>query len=770
VIDQGGSLRAIGTRLQRFVGFDSLGVPLTDWFDVESPPEGGHDLHRFDGELVAAIHRGTGLSFRGQVVADVEGLAATDVVLAWSPWISSMEDFKRYSLTLADFGAHDSTIDVLHLLQATQSAQRDAVAPLERLQRFFTLADDALLVLDATGRIRQANESCRITLAGPEASVTGRSLLDYAVGDGPALLGRALGSVCDNEGSTVRIDADLRRADGIIRRFRLALVADSHHPSTPAGGENAQRSVYAIARDVTEEDEQRRATELVLDGAPIAMLVTTPAGIITYVNEATCRLFGHPRSRLIDSPVEMLLPPELREVHTQQRQGLNHSQEAPRTRAMGQARRVVGLTAHGEHIELEITLNFVSIRGGRRVVASVVDVRARKALERQLREARDSAIALAEAKSSVLANTSHEIRTPLTSVLGLAELLLDTDLSDDQRDMVSTMRAAGDRLLSLVNDILTLARSESGHLTMDVRVFSPAELVTDCIRVVSPQTSSTSVRLALHIDPSTPPLVRGDPEKLRGVLLNLLGNAVKFTAEGEVRLDVAPTADGLWRFSVTDTGIGIPESALPHLFEPFVQADITTTRRFGGSGLGLAIAEQLVRMMDGRIEVSSTLGRGSRFSVIMPLPVPADAVPYPLPSLPPPPISSSTESKVLLVEDDRINSMILQRMLSKLGMSVVQAHDGSEAMQKMREHEFDVVLMDCHMPIMDGLEATRRIRAGEAGNSEVPIVALTAAALDEDRRRCLDAGMDDFLSKPVRPDEILEVMSRVSRAPKHPTG
>jgi CheY-like chemotaxis protein len=175
-------------------------------------------------------------------------------------------------------------------------------------------------------------------------------------------------------------------------------------------------------------------------------------------------------------------------------------------------------------------------------------------------------------------------------------------------------------------------------------------------------------------------------------------------------------------------------------------------------------------MMDGRIEVSSTLGRGSRFSVIMPLPVPGDAASYPLPGSPPPSISSSTESKVLLVEDDRINSMILQRMLTKLGMSVVQAHDGSEAMQKMREHEFDVVLMDCHMPIMDGLEATRRIRAGEAGNSEVPIVALTAAALDEDRRRCLDAGMDDFLSKPVRPDEILEVMSRVSRAPKHPTG
>lgn len=788
VVDGDGRLVAVSRRLERFVPPDGLGAPLRDWFQIESPPGIGVGLHDFDGSLVAATHRTSALTFRGQVVADVDGFAATDVVLAWSPWLTSMADFARFELTLADFGAHDSTIDVLHLLQATQSAQRDAVAPLRRLQRFFNLADSALLVLDRDGLIRQANESCRLALAGAAGSVTGRELAEFAVGDGPDLLRQALAAVVRPGEPTRRISCDLRHADGVVRHYRIAIVGDVTASDDGDAHGVDPVSVYAIARDVTDEEEHRRATELVLDGAPIAMLVATSDGVITYANEATCRLFGYRSMTLVGSPVELLLPPELRDAHVAQRADLVGLTGLPSIRVMGESRRVVGLTALGELVELDITLTFVTIGGSRHVVASILDVRSQKALERQLRQARDSAIALAEAKSAVLANTSHEIRTPLTSVLGLADLLLDTELSDDQRDMVATMRTAGNRLLELVNDILTLARAESGRLAMDVVVFSPGELAAECAQIVSPQTSGSAVALHLSVDPATPARVQGDPEKIRGVLLNLLGNAVKFTLAGEVRLEVEPADAGYVVFRVSDTGIGIADDDVAKLFEPFVQADNTSTRKFGGSGLGLAIADQLVRMMGGSIEVSSVLGQGSTFLVHLPLPIPDEAVRADAEARStthaPAEESPSTHERsprsaapaprrpqdmtVLLVEDDRINSEILRRMLTKAGTTVVQAYDGNAALVKLREQDYDLVLMDCHMPGMDGLEATRRIRAGEAGAPDIRVVALTAAALDEDRRRCLAAGMDDFLTKPVRLDDIANVLTRPGSAVARP--
>lgn len=793
VVDSAGCLLAIGKQLERFVPATAIGSPLIDWFDIESPPELGTGLHHLDGALIAAVHRTTQLGFRGQVVSDIDPDTPEAVLLAWSPWITSMADFTTYDLTLADFAAHDATIDVLHLLQATQSAQRDAVAPLKRLERFFNLADDCLLVLNATGRIRQANETFRAGFAGPGTTVIGRNLMDFAVGEQRDALLATLLRAGDHDVSALRCDVDLRLADGGVRRFRLALVGDTDDPgSTRATSPTVRRSVYVIARDVTDEEAQHRATELVLDGAPIAMLVADQDGTITYANAAACRLFRYDMEHLIGSSVETLLPQDLRNVHVSQRRELMDMPNLPTTRVMGEARHVVGVTSTGESIELEVTLTFVSIRGDRHVVASALDVRAHKALERELREARDSAIALAEAKSSVLANTSHEIRTPLTSVLGLADLLLDTELNDDQRDMVVTMRTAGDRLLGLVNDVLTLARSESGRLTLDVEVFSPAELAHECLRVVAPQITGTQVDLVIDINSQTPTLVSGDREKLRGVLLNILGNAVKFTESGGIHLHLGRTTSGDLVFSVKDSGIGIDADTIPHLFEPFVQADNSTTRRFGGSGLGLSIADQLVRMMGGRITVTSTLGEGSCFTITLPmaaitsgttdappstptaanlnaaadavLPASQSTTPESMTSGAATPTDSAAQS-ILLVEDDRINSEILRRMLTKLGVSVVQAFDGISALEHLRDRSFDMVLMDCHMPGMDGLETTRRIRAGEAGCPAIRVVALTAAALDEDRRRCLDAGMDDYLTKPIRLDDIAEAIGKGAASP-----
>ena len=507
--------------------------------------------------------------------------------------------------------------------------------------------------------------------------------------------------------------------------------------------------------------DQQFYTRSLIESNIDALMTTDPGGIITDVNKQMEALTGCTRDELIGAPFKSYFTdPERAEAGIKlvlsQKKVTDYELTA---RARDGKKTVVSYNA---------TTFYDRDRTLQGVFAAARDVTERKRVELELNQARAVAESASRTKSDFLAIMSHEIRTPMNAIIGIADLLAQTPLSPEQNKYVQIFRRAGDNLLHLIDDILDLSKVESLQLELERTGFSLNDLLEKVTEMVAVRAHEKGLALVCNIAPKVPTDLVGDPTRLRQVLLNLLGNAIKFTESGEVALRVAPDAGssvpGALRFTISDTGIGISGGKLGAVFERFTQADSSTTRRYGGSGLGLTISKRLVELMGGRIWVESQVGKGSVFSFVVPLEIRArtrrrTAVPVgagPEPALP--------ALHILLVEDSPDNRTITVAYLKDTPYRVDIAENGAIACERFTAGHYDLVLMDRQMPVMDGLTATRAIREWEQANRRppTPIVALTAAALKGDQEQCMAAGCTAYLTKPIKQEVLLQAIKELA--------
>ncbi len=415
--------------------------------------------------------------------------------------------------------------------------------------------------------------------------------------------------------------------------------------------------------------------------------------------------------------------------------------------------------AMGLAVILFLVINTAVVLNARTRIVDVFNLRSdNRRLVNSLTRAKDRAENASEAKSLFLANMSHEIRTPMNGIIGTLDLLRDSDLLDEQRALVSAARNSADFLLVLVNDILDLSKIDAGQLVLERIPFRVVTMLDDIVRSSSALAERKGLYLASQVDPGTPALIFGDPLRMRQIVTNLVDNAIKFTARGGIDIHVrylpGEAGTGTLRVSVADTGIGMSREVVDRLFRAFAQADSSTTRRYGGTGLGLNISAKLVEMMGGAMNVHSEPDVGTTIGFDLPVTeaaeVDLDSELYDEESV------FVARGHALVVEDNPVNQMIARKILENMGLTVDTADDGAAAIEAATAREFDLILMDCQMPGMDGLEATRHIRAFEYEHHRRPaaVLALTANVMAGDRERCLQAGMNDYLSKPVKREAL----------------
>ena len=499
-------------------------------------------------------------------------------------------------------------------------------------------------------------------------------------------------------------------------------------------------------------DSQRLA--FVAQYAKDSIIVSGPDGRIEWVNDAFSRITGYPFEEAVG-----WLPGDLLNAPGTEPDTVLRLIKARETKTPVRAE-VLNRVKSGEVMWMETSITPIfDDQGALQLwIAVERDITEAKEREAELARARAAAEEAGKAKSQFLANMSHEIRTPMNGVIGVAELLAETDLSAQQCQYVETITESGRLLLDIINDILDLAKLQSGKATLDPRAFSLTAAVESVLRILAPVAAKKAIDLALDMPPDV--IVLGDEGKLKQILLNLTGNAVKFTQKGGVTVSVrAPRAPGdLLEIVIADTGVGIARDRIDKIFDSFSQADNGISRQFGGTGLGLTICAMLAEQMGGGIAVQSNPGQGSVFTLRLMMPRTAELATL-TPNTPAPP-GLRAGLRVMVAEDNRTNMMIVRKMLQGQITTLIEAANGEEAVKLFQELSPDLILMDVSMPVKDGLQATREIRSWEAANGLVrtPVVALTANAFGEDRLACMAAGLDGFLVKPLsRADLLAEI-------------
>ncbi|TPV95152.1 MAG: response regulator [Myxococcales bacterium FL481] len=530
------------------------------------------------------------------------------------------------------------------------------------------------------------------------------------------------------------------------------------------GGE-ADGAVYWILSDVTELQLSEQRFRLLWEQSSDAHLLFDEHGIIDCNRAAIDMLRLQSREQVLGLHPAVLSP-------ERQPDGQRSSDKAVDMDRLAAERGFhrfdwMHRRATGEVFPVEVSLTPVTLAAGKALLVVWHEVSERVEREQALRAAKEDAEAGLRARSQFLATMSHELRTPLNGVVGAAQLLESTALNEEQREYCGAIRTCSETLLCLIDDILCYSKLDADRVELELRASDPAELVRRSVDVLAPLAEEKGLALTCDIGTTVPSRIECDPTRLQQVLLNLLSNAIKFTSQGVVAVTLTSGTEEAGQvdlcLAVEDTGIGIAPEKHERVFDLFSQADSSTTRRFGGTGLGLAICKKLAARMGGSLRLESELGRGSRFSLRAPFRIAADADTRRPESAEARDIGWQLEGlRVLVAEDNPINRKIAGRFLTKMGCTVAFATNGHEAIEHVAMSPVDVVLMDCQMPELDGLTATRTLR--ERGFVTLPIVALTANAMEGDRERCLEAGMDDYLTKPIRADDLKAALARC-RAP-----
>ena len=637
----------------------------------------------------------------------------------------------------------------------------------ESEQRYRSLADDSACMLWMSG------ENGELIFANPAVTSFCGVTTDLLLGDGwlnyvhPDDFGRLFNATAAarKEKSDVTFEYRYRRADGAWRW----LLCQGHPRFRPDGG---LAGYNGSSIDITERklaEDALKTSELhcrlVWENSGDAMRITNSAGVLLRVNPAFCRMVGKSAEELEGNPLSTIYSPD-QHSHVQ----LTYARRFAERSVDSHIEREMDLW-NGKKIWFEVSNTFLELPGGEPVLLGILhDITSHKRVTEEARIAREAAEAASRTKSEFLANMSHEIRTPMNGILGMADLALDTELDAEQREYVSLIKSSAECLLGVVNDVLDFSRIEAGKIEIHSTRFQLRDSVEAILKPLALRAASKGLHFAHSIDPEIPDVLEGDPLRIRQVLINLAGNAIKFTEAGGVVVRGRTTGpvreDGLLEveFSITDTGIGIPAECQEHIFEPFIQADGSTVRKYGGSGLGLSICVRLVQLMGGALRVESEPGSGSTFYFTVPL--------RPVEKEEPPSTNESTETdypsrnlRVLLAEDNPVNQTFMVRFLEKRGHQVTVASDGTQALAAA-EAPFDLILLDIQMPEMDGIEVAQEIRRRESHSdtpAHTPIVAMTAHALDGDRKRCLAAGMDAYLTKPVQTSELLRTIDEISK-------
>ncbi len=548
--------------------------------------------------------------------------------------------------------------------------------------------------------------------------------------------------------------------------------------------QTGKRFFCYILTDITERimaEEALKASEMrfknILEGVEtVSVQGYALDGTVRYWNKASTLLYGYTEEEALGrNLLELIIPPAMREaVKAEIRKMVETHQPIPAGELTLMRKDGAPITVYSSH-------SLVEVPGAEREFFCVnIDLSQRKGLEDALRRAFEKAEAANEAKRQFLANMSHELRTPLNGVLGMTQILLESSLDPEQSQYAKIIESSGEQLVSIIDDIFCFAKLDAGKIEIKKEPFDLPTFIDLIAKEYQLKAADNDLNFEVRKDSDLPQHFRGDATRIRQIITNFLNNAIKFTMKGcitfSAALEVASRPQ--IRFSVEDTGIGIPNAQADTIFDRFNQVDNSLTRRYGGRGLGLAIAKELVALMGGQIGMQSTEGKGSHFYFSLPIDEPqsgsaANTIPANNPSetqsLPQgEPAASDKKHRVLLAEDNAVNQMVIKAMVESFGAEVKVVGDGQAAMAAIRKTPFDLVLMDLQMPVMDGLEAARLIRKEEregvcfsrSASKRIPIVAVTAHAFEEDRRKAMDAGMDDYLAKPVRRDQLATLLKR----------